>query len=234
MFNEDLGVEVQEVAEPADTGEEVQEVAEPAIDDSADSGKTAQDARFAEMRRANEALETELAELKETIAAQEARQNALQRLTGRNDADVNAIAEQMGLEPEDILATITAEQNSLQKEREIERLRAELNDVKAEKQVQETIAELQKLDPKLKAIDDLGESADMFVEYVAKGLSVESAYYAVKAKEINTKVTPPPEIGTVNTTPQEKNFFTEAEVDAMTPEQQRKYADVIIASMTQW
>lgn len=233
MSDENLGVEVQEVTDPVDEGAEVQEVTDPAVEIE-EGKKTPQDAAFAQLRRENEAAQREIAELKRAQAENEARKNAIQKITGRENAEISAIAEQMGLETDDFLATLSAEEASQQKDIRIQMLESELQEVKADRQVQESINELQKIDPNIKSIDDLGDGADMFIDYISKGLSVESAYYATKAKEINTRVTPPPEIGKANMTPPEKSFFTEAEVDAMTPEEQKKHADKIIASMPRW
>lgn len=227
------GAEVQEVAEPATTGVEVQEVAEPAgtSQETANGGKTETDAEHlrareeAEQRAAD--AERELAELK---AANEARAAALQRMGGEN-ADINALAESLGADPEDILATLSAEQESAKKDIEIKRLQEEVNSAKAEKAMQGALLEVQAIDPGVKSLYELG---DAFIEYIGAGLSVENAYYAVKAKEHDTKVVPPKEIGRVNNEPQKKDFFTEAEVDAMSEEQQRANYETIMASMPKW
>lgn len=227
------GAEVQEVAEPATTGVEVQEVAEPAgtSQETANGGRTETDAehlraREEAERRAADA-ERKLAELK---AENEARSAALQRMGGEN-ADINALAESLGADPEDILATLSAEQESAKKDIEIKRLQEEVNSAKAEKAMQGALLEVQAIDPGVKSLYELG---DAFIEYIGAGLSVENAYYAVKAKEHDTKVVPPKEIGRVNNEPQKKDFFTEAEVDAMSEEQQRANYETIMASMPKW
>lgn len=227
------GAEVQDVAEPTTESVEVQDVAEPAgtSQETANGGRTETDAEHlrakeeAEQRAAD--AERELAELK---AANEARAAALQRMGGEN-ADINALAESLGADPEDILATLSAEQESAKKDIEIKRLQEEVNSAKAEKAMQGALLEVQAIDPGVKSLYELG---DAFIEYIGAGLSVENAYYAVKAKEHDTKVVPPKEIGRVNNEPQKKDFFTEAEVDAMSEEQQRANCETIMASMPKW
>lgn len=233
MEFETTGAEVQEVAEPATTGAEAHDAAEPAgtSQETANGGRTETDAEHlrareeAEQRAAD--AERELAELK---AANEARSAALQRMGGEN-ADINALAESLGADPEDILATLSAEQESAKKDIEIKRLQEEVNSAKAEKAMQGALLEVQAIDPGVKSLYELG---DAFIEYIGAGLSVENAYYAVKAKEHDTKVVPPKEIGRVNNEPQKKDFFTEAEVDAMSEEQQRANYETIMASMPKW
>lgn len=227
------GAEAQDVAAPATESAEMQEAAEPAgtPQETATGGKTGMDAEYRRAReeaeqRAAEA-ERELAELK---AENEARTAALQRMGGEN-AEINALAESLGADPEDILATVSAEQESAKKDIEIKRLQEEVNSAKAEKAMQGALLEVQAIDPGVKSLYELG---DAFIEYIGAGLSVENAYYAVKAKEHDTKVVPPKEIGRVNNEPAKKDFFTEAEVDAMSEEQQRVNYETIMASMPKW
>lgn len=201
----------------------------------APAGGTAEtDAAFEKHRRAREEAEQRAAEaekeLAELKAANEARTAALQRLGGEN-ADINALADSLGADPEDILATLDAEQESAKKDIEIERLRDEVNSAKAEKLMQGALLEVQAIDPGVKSLYELG---DTFAEYIGAGLSAEDAYYAVKAKERDTRVIPPKEIGRVNNEPSKKDFFTEAEVDAMSEEQQRANYKTIMASMPKW
>lgn len=241
-FN-NTGAEVQEVAAPAAESVEMQEVAEPAqaSQETVQSGKTDADAAFAALRRAREDAERKATEasrraeeaereLAETKAANEARAAAFQRLGGEN-AEINALAESVGVEPSDILATLEAEQESAKKDLEIQRLQAEVDATKAEKEMQTALSQIQAIDPNVKSLYELGDS---FIGYVKAGLSPENAYYAIKAKEINTKVVPPKEIGKINSEPVEKDFFTEAEVDAMTPEQQETFWKQIKKSMKKW
>ena len=129
------------------------------------------------------------------------------------------------------MATLEAEQAAARKDLEIQRLKAEVDSTKAEKEMQTALLEVQKIDPEVKSLYELG---DDFVAYTKAGLSPENAYYAIKAKEINTKVVPPKEIGKINSEPAAKDFFTEAEVDAMTPAQQKTLWKQIKESMKKW
>lgn len=217
MDNENLGVEVQEVADPAENPEVTTE-----------SGKTEMDAAFAAQRR-------ELQEARQKIAEMEAATNAhnaaMQKLTGSDDGYISAIAENLGVDPEDVLATFNSEQEVAKKDIELEILRNQLNEVKAESAMQADLAVLQKIDPNLKSLGELGES---FVNYTNAGLSAEDAYYAVKAREINTRATPATPPGKVNNEPPKKDFFTRDEVMSMSEDEQRANYDTILKSTSKW
>lgn len=229
MEFENTGVEVQEVAEPVESVE-TQEVAEPVETpkETTTSGKTEADAAFAAQRRALQEAERRIAEME---AESKARAKALEKLTGSSDGYINAIAENYGYDSDDVLATLNAEQEVAKKELELEALREEVNSVRAEKEMQTDLLAIQKIDPTIKTFEELGES---FIAYKKAGLSAEDAYYAIKAKEINTRVTPATPLGTVDNKPPEKNFFTKAEVDAMSEDEQRANADKIIDSAKHW
>lgn len=234
MEFENTSVETTEAAEPSTTSVENQEVAEPEqLQES--EGRTEADAAFAEMRRARQEAERERDEARRALAEREAndtaRRNAFRNLAGSETADVDALAEALGIEADDVIASINAEQESVNKDAQIKNLQEMVDNLSAEKKVKESIDELHKLDSSIKDINDLGGE---FVDYIKAGLSVEQAYYAVKGKELSTKSTPPKPIGKVNNEPPEKDFFTEAEVDAMTEEQQKANYKKIIASMAKW
>ena len=220
---------MQEVAEPVESVE-TQEVAEPVetSQETTRSGKTEADAAFAAQRRALQEAERRIAEME---AKQKAQNEALKKLTGSENGYVDTIAENLGVSAEDVLATINAEQEVATKELELEALRKEVNSIRAEKEMQEDLVLLQKIDPDLKAFEDLGES---FIKYKSAGLSAEEAYYAIKGKELSTRAIPATPIGTVDNKPPEKDFFTRAEVDAMSEEEQRKNADKILKSAQSW
>ena len=238
-FIENTGAEVQEVAEPAKIGVEEQEVAEPVepeTEPTEESGvKDERDAAFAAQRRAMEEAQRRAEEAERLLAEREAEENAkaeaLRKITGREDAEAVAIAEMLGEDPENVMATLEAEREAAKKDIEIQRLREEVNSVKAEKEIQECLQEIQKIDPTIKDLKVLGDS---FPDYIKAGLSPSDAYYAVKAKEADTRINPPKPPGKVNNEPPEKDYFTEAEVDAMTPEQQAANANKILESMEKW
>lgn len=244
MFEEEnVSVETEEVAEPLDNeqtedlSEENQNVADSDSqgEDTENSGKTSQDSAFAEMRRARAEAERQAQEAREQLdaykAEQEARQKALNKLSGgRENAELEALAESLGIDVEDVIQTLEAETSQARVEQENEVLKAQLNKVETERRLDSTLNELEKLDSKLTE-DDISN----VLMYVDKGLSTEDAYYAVKAKEINTKAIPPKPIGKLNQSkPMEKEFYTEAEVDAMTPQQQRANYKAIMRSMSKW
>lgn len=225
-------VEMQEVADPAvETGVEGREVTEPEstadeVQTEESTGKSEADAAFARMRRENErymseleAARAELSELREEQAQAEARNDAISRLTGDENGQIAALAEVTGMSEEEIIAEMEAAEESAQKELKIQQLEERLNSVEAERLMQEDLAALRKIDPSIGSLSDLG---DDFVEYMQAGLSPESAYWAVKAKEQANHATPPKEMGKVSTGSAEKDYFTEAEIDAMTPGQREK------------
>ena len=230
---ESTGVEVSEVAEPTEeTGVEEPEVAEQVSEPEEQSGKTDADARFAEMRRAQEAAEREAAEaraeLAELQAQTEARSSAFARLTGRDeDAEIAALAEITGMSEDEIRAEMEAAEESAQKDLEIQHLREQVDSIEADRMMQEDLNELRKIDPSLKSLDELG---DQYIEYIAAGLPPERAYWAVKAEQRANQATPPKEIGAVATGSAEKDYFTDAEIDAMSPDQLTKNYKKILAS----
>ena len=187
------------------------------------------------MRRAKEAAERARDEAQRALAEREAhdkaRRSVLMSIGGSETADVDALAESLGVDAEDVLASIDAEQEAAKKDMQIKTLEERVESLSAEKLVKENIEELKKLDPSITDINDLG---DEFVDYVKKGLSVKQAYYAIKGEEISTRATPPKAPGKVKNEPEEKDFITEAEWDAMTPEQQKKNWRLGKKSMAKW
>lgn len=241
MDFENIGVEEQEVAETANTSVETQDVANPVDGENnnashgASDAKTDADTAFAAIRRAKEAAERDAAEAKAKLAEyeamSEARKETMKRLTGVENGEIQAIAETVGLEPEDILATISAQEDVAKKDLYIKSLEKQVAEVTAEKQFQEDLIEIQKIDPSVEKLFDLGET---FVALREKGVDAKSAYWAAKAEKDATKMQPAPDVGKVNATAPEKDFYTESEVDAMTPAQQRANYKKIIKSMEKW
>ena len=226
-----LGEENQVIADPeTNLGEENQVITDPEEKQSKDI-----DHAFAEQRRARESAEKRAEEAERRLAEMEARSNArakvLERLGGSQNAEIDALAETMGIDSADIMATLDFEEKSAEKDLEIQRLSKELEDAKVAQMMQEDLAEIQKIDPSIKSLNDLGED---FAAYVKAGLPPDKAYYAIKGEEIRNKVTPPKEIGKVDNKPAEKDFFTEAEVDALTEDQQKANAEKIMKSMEKW
>jgi len=220
--------DMQEVTVPAvNEGEEVQELAEPAET----QGKTKADSAFAQMRREKEDALSRAEEAERKLAEQEARANAIRNLSGREDAVEMALAESLGLDEDEVTAKLDAATESAKKDIEIEELRNYIDGLEVDRRMAEDLREIQTIDPSVKSLDELG---DVFIDLIEAGASAKAAYYAAKAEEINERATPPKPIGKVDATAPEKDFFTEAEVDAMTPEQQAANWEKIKKSMTKW
>jgi len=236
MADYETSVETQEVAEPVETtedlGVEVQDIAnsdsdQDEVSSEPTSGKTERDSAFAEMRRAKDQAERELAQFK---AEQEARANALERLTGRKDAELEALADSLGIEVEDVIATIQADQRQATLEAELEMYKAKEKEANDKLALTEALNDLEKIEKGLPE-----ETVYNILGYADKGMSIEDAYYAVKGKEIATKAIPPKEIGKVNSNkPMEKDFITKAEYESMSEEQIRANPDLVLRSSARW
>ena len=235
MADEVTSVETSEVAEPTEevTGVEEQETAEPVSEETVEEEpkKTEEDAAWARMRRESEqarkeleAAQRELAELK---AKEEAREATYSRLTGSDNGDIAAIAEATGMSEDEVLAEIEAAQVSAQKDLLIEQLQEKVTSIEAERLMQADLEKIRKVDPSLKSLEDLGEG---YIEYISAGLDPVKAYWAIKAEERANEVTPPKEIGRVETTAAEKDYFTDAEIDAMSSEELTKNWKKVMAS----
>lgn len=207
-YLDNTGVEVQEVAEPAEevvTGAEEQEVAEP-VDKS--------DAAFAEMRREIERLQLDNAR----------KDKALGLYFDGENKEVKAIAHAMGQDPADV-------QKAFDADAKISQLEETLQSERAERAMEKDLAEIQKLDPNVKSLDDLGET---YANYIRAGLSGVEAYAAIKAKEnLNTEI-PPKTIGNLSTAQVKKDYFTSEEVDRMSPSEQLANHEAIMNSMAKW
>lgn len=230
MEFENTSVETQEVAEPVEESVETPEVAEPAetAEETTSGGKTEADAAFAAQRRKLQEYEKKIAEME---AREQAREQAVKKLTGSDNGHINAIAETLGVDTADVLATFNAEEKLVKQSQYIKQLEQEVADIHAEKQFQEDLAVIQKIDPSVEKLFDLG---DTFLALREKGVDAESAYWAAKAKKDATQMKAPKAPGKANAEQPEKEYFSEAEVDAMTPEQQRANADKILKSMKHW
>ena len=232
---ESTSVETSEVAEPTEevTGVEEQETAEPVSEETAepDNGRTEEDAAWARMRRETEQAradaEAARRELEQLRASNEARQEAYSRLTGSDNGEIAAIAEATGMSEDEVIAEMEAAEESARKDLRIAELEQQVNSIEAERLMQADLVALQKIDPTLKSLADLG---DGYVEYIANGLSPERAYWALKAEEQAKMAKPPVEVGKVATGTAEKDYFTDAEIDAMSSEQLTKNWKKVLAS----
>lgn len=229
---ESTSVETTDVADPSEevTGVEEQETAEPVSEtEPEETGKD--DAAWARMRRESEqarkdleAAQRELAELK---ASAEARESTYSRLTGNDNGNIAAIAEATGMSEDEVIAEIEAAEESAKKDLLIEQLQEQVTSIEAERLMQADLEEIRKIDPSLKSLEDLGQG---YVDYVSAGLSPVRAYWAVKAEERANQATPPKEIGKVETGTVEKDYYTDAEIDAMSSEELTKNWKKVMAS----
>ena len=226
-------VETSEVAEPTEevTGVEEQETAEPVSEESVEPKRTEEDAAWARMRRESENAKKELEaaqrELAELRASNEAREEAFSRLTGSDSGDITAIAEATGMSEDEVLAEIEAAQESAQKDLRIQQLEEQVTSIEADRLMQEDLEKIRKVDPSLNSLEDLG---DAYIEYVSAGLDPVKAYWAIKAEERANQATPPKEVGKVATGTAEKDYFSDAEIDAMSSEELTKNWKKIMAS----
>jgi predicted RNase H-like nuclease (RuvC/YqgF family) len=222
-------VETTEVADPSiETGVEEQEVANPVSEESA---KSDSDAAFARMRRESQQYQEELnaarAELEELKAQSEARNQAFNRLTGSEDGEIAALAEVTGMSEDEIRAEMEAAQESAQKDLKIDQLEQKLQDIEVRNMMQSDLTKIQSVDPSVKSLEDLGEG---YVDYIAAGLDPVKAYWAIKAEEGANHRQPPKAMGKVATGTAEKDYFTDAEIDAMSSDQLTKNWKQIMAS----
>lgn len=230
--------ETQEVAEPAEdeateTSAEDQEAADPDSEEA--EGKTSADAAFAEMRRAKEAAEQELADIKAEQARQAAlkaaEDEAIAEMSGYEDVEY-LLAEASGKSIEEVRAEIEAERERAELHHENEMLSQQLAEVRADKMMAEDLVEIQKFDPSIKSLADLPESFEAY--RLNAGLTAQQAYFAAMAEKEATSIKPAKPIGQVNQAPVEKDFYSEAEVNAMTSEEKSANWEKIMASLPRW
>ena len=226
-YNE--SVETQEVAEPeteALESAESQDVAEPETseepaEDPKSSGKTEQDAAFAEMRRKNQELENSNRMMME----------ALQRYFDGDDAEelslaANAYAEQKSVD--EYRDEWEHNQEFLRLQNENEELQNQLLDAQVDRLMREGLREIQEIDPNVKSLEELG---DNFGNFIRAGLTTKEAYYATKAMELKEKVFAPDAIGRVSDTKAERDYYTSAELDALTDEEMDENWDKVMRSL---
>ena len=231
----DESVEEPEVAEPAENpteeSAEEKEVAEP----SSETGKTPQDAAFAEMRRRAEKAERELAEHK---ATQKARQETMQRLTGQEDGDLAAVADSLGMSADELNEALQEGEESALLSMENEQLKSELLQIRVDKAQQEALAAVQKIDPTIQSLEELGQP---FLHFLSAknddgtpAMSYEEAYFATQSLNNADKLTPPKPPGKAHNEPVEKTRFTREEVEAMSEEEQERNFEKILESSKHW
>jgi hypothetical protein len=239
----DEGAEEQEAAEPVEPeeqGAEDQEFAEPESEEPSEDGKSAADAAWANMRRRAEEAERLAAEREAELESLRAKQDAREAALANMDVDdIDAIAEQTGMTRDEVLAAIEREEAAAEaeirdreKDLQIQELQSRIDEAEAEKAMAEDLAKLQKIDPKLTSLEELG---DDFAAYISAGLTAEQAFYAIRRKELSTKATPAKPPGRITeSTPPEKDYYTEDEVANMTSEEKSANWEKIMASLPRW
>ena len=229
--------EMQEVAEPAEepaeSSEEIQEPAEPDSEEA--EGKTSADAAFAQLRREKEAAEQRVAELEAAKAREEAiraaEDNAIAEMSGYDDI-AYLIAESSGKSIEEVNADIEAVRERAELQQENQSLHEQLAEVKADKLMAEDLAEIQKFDPSVKSLADLGDSWEAY--RLGAGLTARQAYFAAQQEREATEIKPAKPIGQVNPAPVESDYYSEAEVAAMTSEEKTANWEKIMSSIPHW
>lgn len=228
-------VETEEVAEPLEEATESSEENQDTADPDSDEGKTSADAAFAEYRRRAEAAERKLADFEAEQAKQAAlkaaEDEAIAELSGYDDIDY-LIAEASGKSIEEVRADIANRAELEELKYNYQAATQEIAELKADMTLAGDLAEIQKFDPSVKSLADLGESWEAY--RLEAGLTAQQAYFAAKAEKEATSIKPAKPIGQVNQAPVESEYYTEAEVNAMTSEEKSKNWEKIMASLPRW
>lgn len=255
------GAEVQEVAEPAmmdvdttlqeegaapeaavteEEGAEAQEAAEPA-EPVTKKDRTA-DATFAQMRRDAQ----EAAARARQLEAREQRLISVMANLGFTGANLDevadkAVAHYSGRSIEDVknerLQQARAQEEARKAEQLTQTLRMQNRELVTElvkNRMAEDLAKIQKLDPKVKSLDELGPA---FGQLIRQGIPAERAYRVLAEEKKEAELVPPPKIGKVNAkTKAEKDFYTSEEVDKLTEAEldDPKIRAKVMKSMTRW
>lgn len=236
MMDENINIESaenQEVAEPemdeALESEEMQEVAEPdEADDSEESQeepetheRTEADARFAEMRRQNQALEREAQMMREALSRYFEGETA-------EELSINANAYAEERDPDEYREEWERTQDYERALRENEELRDKVLEMEIDRRMEEGLREVREIDPSVKSLDELGES---FIHMIAAGLTTKEAYYATLAMRSKEKVSAPDPIGKVSDNRVERDYYTSEELDNLTDEELDENWDKVMRSM---
>lgn len=247
---ETQGAEEQEVAELAEgtvdeqydgTEDTEDNEGEEPEEEADESGKTPQDAAFAEQRRRIAELEAQLHEkeldeqqraLEEAIRADEAERDAEKR--GELEAAIDYAREQ-GFddeEIEDLLREIMEEQEQEDYVRNLEQEKANLEDrllqFEAETQATSDLKEIQKIDPSIKDLDSLGVD---FFALRSYGIEPARAYYMLKSADEHTKPQGAKAPGKLGRAKQESEYYSSEEIDNMSKEEIKKNFDKVMRSM---
>lgn len=221
----DESVENQEAADPENESqsEEVEEVDDDLNDDE-EGSQSPSDAAFASMRR----------ELQEARRQNEQMQKALSIYFNGDDADSLAIQARAYAEersPEEVQAEVEHEQRMKQLEQENAELQEKLQDVEVRNLINNAVTTLGKIDKNIKSEKDLEKLGDTFLSLIGAGMDTTTAYWAAVAERDHNKVDAPGDIGKASPSTTERDYYTDEELDNLTPEETKKNWDKVVKSM---
>ncbi len=238
----ETGVQEQEAADPVES--EQAQIEEPAEPQSEEKQTAEQNALFAEQRRKQE-LDT----IRQQLKREKEQRTLLEQAASRTEQILDRYgyagslqekldfleAAQRSVEPESVRREREAEQGRLSEvqriaqETELAKQEAEyFRNREVERLMREDLSKVQKLDPKIKSLNELGEP---FFRMISSGVDAETAYHAIKA----TLKPNNPSSGDINTTTTpEKEFYTKEEVAKMSQSEVEKNYDKIRKSMNKW
>lgn len=211
-----LGAEVEEAADLPEeelTSAETQEAADPVestvTEEPGQHQRTEMDSRFAEMRRENERLQREHAQMQSALSRYFEGDNAV-------DLAIRAQAYAEDRAEADVRAEYERDAEYEDMKSKYEEMEQTLLDLQVEQMMKEGLQEIQQINPNVKSLDELGES---FLNFIGAGLSTKEAYYATITMEQKEKVMPPDAIGKVSDTRIERDYYTSEELDNLTDEE---------------
>lgn len=222
--------EIQDVADPemdeALESAETQDVADP--DTTEDShgeteqtGRTEADARFAEMRRANQQLEREAKMMREALSRYFEGETA-------EELSINANAYAEERDPDEYRQEWEHQQEYERTRQENEALKEQMLEMEIDRLMRDGLREVQEIDPSIKSLDELGES---FGKMIGAGLTTKEAYYATLALNNNDRVFAPDAVGRVSDNRVERDYYTSEELDNLTDEEIDENWDKVWRSM---
>ena len=227
---------IQEVAEPetveVSSGTEsteapkTEEVAKPQQD-------SATNAAFAKMRREAEAARRAHAELERKNSGI---MNALKQFGYQGSEEEIAdqlISQKTGRTVDEVRSERIRQQKEFEAQKSAKAENEFLIKQVSQYMMQEDLRKIQMLDPKVKSLEELGND---FIDLIAKGIEVETAYHAVKAKEAAHRKPVPEDLGPIGNSIKEKDFYTKDEVDMLSDEQldDPKIWNIVRKSMLKW
>jgi hypothetical protein len=212
-MNEELGVNVQEVAEPAidttaepettvETGEtEVETAEQPQRDFERDAG-------YARLRREAEQAKREAEALKKELANH--------NFVGKDGVDLAMQLEASRTNKP--IEEVRAERERLSRLEELEARNKELEQRELERHFEKDLDLLKKTYPDLKETDVFKIGNGEFAKLRAAGIDTLIAYEAILAKQAKTTKDKPPSTGSVKSDAPapEKEFYTNEELDRLT------------------